>query len=133
MEYEGERAIAELKMEDAKKKAIQDALEYKLVGEVSDPLWAQPAQTDELHGVGLDEAQGMWINGGKQGGKKDEPLGETHEFHHDLPSLLKDGPTDLPKGDWAETKLTTAEIEARMKAFTGQTGEDIDLNTHKGT
>ena len=115
MEYESDRALIELKMEEAKMKAVQDALEYNLAGEAPDPNWAQPAQTDELHGVGVDEAQGMWINGGKQGGKKDEPLPKPETFDHDLPSLLKDGPTDLPKGEWAESKLTPAEIEDRMK------------------
>ena len=115
MEYEGERAIAEMKMEEAKRKAMQDALEYKLVGEFLDPDWAQPAQTNELHGVGLDQAQGFWINGGKQGGNKDEPLPKPETFDNDLPSLLKDGPTTLPDAGWAEAKLTPAEIEERMK------------------
>ena len=117
MEYESDRALIELKMEEAKNKAVQDAVKYKLVGEVHDPNWAQPAQTNELPSVGIEEAQGFWINGGKQGGKKDEPLPKPEMFDHDLPSLAKDGPTTLPKGEWAESKLTAAEIEDRMKVY----------------
>jgi hypothetical protein len=114
MEYDGERAIAEVQMNEARTKAMEDALNYKLTGEVPDPNWAQPADTNELHGVGVDEAQGMWINGGKQGGKKDENI-EYPKFTHDLETLVADGPTDLPKGEWAEEKLTPAEVEERMK------------------
>jgi hypothetical protein len=86
-----------------------------LKGEVHDPDWAQPTFQSRIPTVPVDEAQGFWINGGKTGSKKDEQIEAPRDFDHDLPSLLKDGPTDLPKGDWAESKLTPAEIEDRMK------------------
>jgi hypothetical protein len=115
MEYDGERAIADVKLEEAKTKAFDDFEKYfSLKGEVPDPNWAQPADTNELAGVGVDQGQGFWINGGKQGGKKDENI-EYPKFTHDLESLVADGPTDLPKGEWAEEKLTPAEVEDRMK------------------
>jgi hypothetical protein len=116
MEYESDRALNYSKLEEAKRKACSDFETYfNLKGEVHDPNWAQPTYQSRVSTVPVDEAQGFWINGGKMGGKKDEPLPKPETFDHDLPSLLKDGPTDLPKGDWAETKLTPAEIEERMK------------------
>lgn len=116
MEYESDRALNDSKLEEAKRKALSDFETYfNLKGEVHDPNWAQPTYQSRVPIVPVDEAQGFWINGGKTGSKKDEPLPKPETFDHDLPSLLKDGPTDLPKGDWAESKLTPAEIEDRMK------------------
>jgi hypothetical protein len=117
MEYESDRILNESKLEEAKRKALSDFDTYfNLKGEVHDPEFAQPTYQSKMSTVAVDEAQGFWINGGKTGTKKDEPLPKPETFDHDLPSLLKDGPTTLPKGDWAETKLTPAEIEERMKA-----------------
>lgn len=116
MENESDRAIADIKLEEAKTKAFTDFEKYfDLKGEVQDPNWAQPTFQSRIPTVPVDEAQGFWINGGKTGSKKDEPLPKPETFDHDLPSLLKDGPTDLPKGDWAESKLTSAEIEERIQ------------------
>jgi len=117
MEYESDRILNESKLEEAKRKALSDFDTYfNLKGEVHDPEFAQPTYQSKMSTVAVDEAQGFWINGGKTGTKKDEPLPKPETFDHDLPSLLKDGPTTLPKGDWAETKLTPSEIEERMKA-----------------
>ena len=117
MEYESDRILNESKLEEAKRKALSDFDTYfNLKGEVHDPEFAQPTYQSKMSTVAVDEAQGFWINGGKTGTKKDEPLPKPETFDHDLPSLLKDGPTTLPKGDWVETKLTPAEIEERMKA-----------------
>jgi len=116
MEYESDRALNDPQLEEAKRKAFCDFETYfDLKGEVQDPNWAQPAPHPQLPGVPVDQAQGFWINGGKTGGKKDEQIETPRVFDHDLPNLAKDGPTELPKGEWAETKLTPAEIEERMK------------------
>lgn len=126
MEYESDRALLETKLEEAKVKALSDFDTYfNLKGEVHDPNWAQPTYQSRVPTVPVDEAQGFWINGGKMGSKKDEPLPKPETFDHDLPSLLKDGPTDLPKGDWAESKLTPAEIEARMKVHENVVPEGV--------
>jgi len=88
MEYESDRAMIESKMEDAKIDALGDFEKYfDLKGEVQDPNWAQPAPLHELTGVGVDQAQGLWINDGKKGGLKDEVSGTTIDFSHDLPGL----------------------------------------------
>ena len=116
MEYESDRTLIEAKLEEAKRLALKEAGESTFVCEAPDPNWAQPAPQPTLPAVGIEEAQGFWINGGKTGSKKDEPLPKPETFDHDLPSLLKDGPTTLPKGEWAEPKLAPAEIEERMKA-----------------
>jgi hypothetical protein len=116
MEYESDRALNDPQLEEAKRKAFCDFETYfDLKGEVQDPNWAQPAPHPQLPGVPVDQAQGFWINGGKTGGKKDEQIEAPRVFDHDLPNLAKDGPTELPQGEWAETKLTPAEIEERMK------------------
>jgi hypothetical protein len=118
MEYESDRALNDSHLEEAKRKAFSDFDTYLgLKGEVQDPKWVKPAIESQLPGTGVDDAQGFWINGGRTGkGPKDEPLPKPESFDHDLPTLLKDGPTDLPKGEWAEAKLTPAEIEERLKA-----------------
>jgi len=118
MEYESDRALNDPQLEEAKRKALSDFDTYfNLKGEVHDPNWAQPTYQSRVPTVPVDEAQGFWINGGKMGGKKDEQIGPIQRtFDHDLPTLLKNGPTDLPKGEWAEEKLTPAEIEGRIKA-----------------
>jgi len=131
MEYESDRALNDPKIEEARRAAIAYFdKNFDLKFETHDPNWAQPAPQHQLPSVGVDEAQGFWINGGKMGSKKDEQIEAPRNFDHDLPSLLKDGPTDLPKGEWAETKLTPAEIEERMKAY-DPTDEDLAnlLNT----
>ena len=115
MEYESDRALNDPQLEEAKRKACSDFETYfNLKGEVHDPNFAQPMYQSRIPTVPVDEAQGFWINGGKTGSKKDDQIA-SETFDHDLPTLLKDGPTDLPKGDWAESKLTPAEIEDRMK------------------
>jgi len=118
MEYESDRALNDSKLDEAKRKALSDFETYfNLKGEVHDPNWAQPTYQSRVPTVPVDEAQGFWINGGKTGGKKDEQIGPIQRvFDHDLPTLLKNGPTDLPKAGWAEEKLTPAEIEERLKA-----------------
>ena len=116
MEYESDRALNDPQLEEAKRKACSDFETYfNLKGEVHDPNWAQPTYQSRVPTVPVDEAQGFWINGGKMGSKKDEQIEAPRVFDHDLPNLAKDGPTDLPKGEWAESKLTPAEIEERMK------------------
>lgn len=116
MEYESDRALNDPQLEEAKRKAFCDFETYfDLKGEVQDPNWAQPTYQSRVATVPVDEAQGFWINGGKTGGKKDEQIEAPRVFDHDLPNLAKDGPTELPQGEWAETKLTPAEIEERMK------------------
>ena len=116
MEYESDRALNDSKLEEAKSKALSDFDTYLgLKGDEPDTSGVEKTYQSRIDGVPVDEAQGFWINGGKTGSKKDEPLPKPETFDHDLPSLLKDGPTDLPKGDWAESKLTPAEIEDRMK------------------
>jgi hypothetical protein len=119
MEYESDRAINDPQLEEAKLKALSDFDTYLgLKGEVQDPAWVKPAFQPHLSGIPIDEIpNGHWISGGRTGGKKEEQIGPIQRvFDHDLPSLLKDGPTTLPKGEWAEAKLTPAEIEGRMKA-----------------
>ena len=116
MEYESNRAIAEIKMEAAKLKAQEDASVYNLTGDIPDPNWAQPAETSHLAGVGLDQAQGFWINKGKRGGNRDQNVSNA-DFDHDLETLAKDGPTDLPTIPEDESvKLTTSDIENRIAA-----------------
>jgi hypothetical protein len=126
MEYESDRALNDSKLEEAKRKALSDFDTYLgLKGEVHDPNFAQPTYQSRIPTVLVDEAQGFWINGGKTGSKKDEQIEAPRGFDHDLPNLAKDGPTTLPKGEWAESKLTPAEIEERMKARTIPTDEDL--------
>ena len=111
MEYESDRALNDPKLEEAKRKACSDFDTYfELKGEVHDPNWAQPTYQSRVPAVPVDEAQGFWINGGKMGSKKDEQIEAPRDFDHNLPNLAKDGPTTLPKGEWAESKLTPAEI-----------------------
>jgi hypothetical protein len=117
MEYESDRALNDSKLEEAKRKALSDFDTYfNLKGDQPDTSGVEKTYQSRIDGVPVDQAQGFWINGGKTGSKKDDPLPKPETFDHDLPSLLKDGPTTLPKGDWAETKLTPAEIEERLKA-----------------
>jgi hypothetical protein len=116
MEYESDRALNDPQLEEAKRKACSDFETYfDLKGEVHDPNFAQPTYQSRIPTVPVDEAQGFWINGGKTGSKKDEQIETPRVFDHDLPNLAKDGPTELPQCEWAETKLTPAEIEERMK------------------
>jgi len=131
MEYESDRTLIETKLEEVKRLALLEAAESTtFVASEPDPKWVKPAPQPTLPAVGIEEAQGFWINGGKIGSNKDEQIEAPRNFDHDLPSLLKDGPTDLPNGEWAESKLTPAEIEERMKAY-GPTDEDLAnlLNT----
>ena len=116
MEYESDRALNDPQLEEAKRKACSDFDTYfNLKGEVHDPNFAQPTYQSRIPTVPVDEAQGFWINGGKMGSKKDEQIETPRVFDHDIPNLAKDGPTELPQGEWAETKLTPVEIEERMK------------------
>lgn len=129
MENESDRAIADIKLEEAKRAAIAYFdKDFDLKFETPDPNWAQPAPTNQLPSVGIDQAQGFWINGGKQGGKKDDPITKPETFDHDLPSLAKDGPKDLPPVQKDEpAKLTPEDIEKRIKAR--QEVSDDDLAT----
>ena len=128
MEYEGERAIAEVQMNEAKTKAFGDFEKYfDLKGEQQDPNWAQPAVLNQLHGVFVDQVpEGHWISGGKSGtGPKDEPIASS-TFDHDLPTLAKNGPTELPAiPNTPAGKLTAADMEKSIKARNGPTDEDL--------
>jgi hypothetical protein len=124
MEYESERAIAEIEMENARTKAMDE-----VAGETfkADPLWAQPADTNELHGVQIDEVpEGQWISGGKTGtGAKDEPIASS-TFDHDLPTLAKNGPKELPAiPNTPVGKLTANDTDKLIKARNGPTDEDL--------
>jgi hypothetical protein len=124
MEYESERAIAEIEMEDARTKAMDEVAEETFK---ADPLWAQPADTNELHGVQIDQVpEGQWISGGKTGnGAKDEPIA-SETFDHDLETLVKNGPTELPPvPNTPAGKLTAADTEKLIKSHTGPTDEDL--------
>ena len=116
MEYESDRALNDPQLEEAKRKAFSDFETYlKLKGEVQDPMWVKPADHSHLPGAEVDAAQGFWINGGKTGSKKDEPLSKPETFDHDLPTLPKEGVKDLPKIITDESaKLTTSDIEKRI-------------------
>ena len=124
MEYESERAIAEIEMENARTKAMDE-----VAGESfkADPLWAEPADTNELHGVQIDQVpEGQWISGGKTGtGAKDEPIASS-TFDHDLPTLAKNGPKELPAiPNTPVGKLTANDTDKLIKARTGPTDEDL--------
>lgn len=128
MEYEGERAIAEIQMEEAKTKAFDDFEKYfELKGEERDPNWARPANTNELHGIPIDQVpEGQWISGGKTGnGPKDQPLA-SETFDHDLPTLAKNGPKELPAiPNTPAGKLTANDTDKLIKARNGPTDEDL--------
>lgn len=127
MEYESERALAEVEMEDAKLNAMDEVAEHTFKADPLDPNWAQPAETNELNGLRIDQIpEGQWISGGKTGtGAKDEPMANS-TFDHDLPSLAKDGPKDLPPvSNTPVGKLTAADTDKMIKARTGPTDEDL--------
>jgi hypothetical protein len=124
MEYESERAIAEIQMEDAKTKAMDEVTEQTFK---ADPLWTEPADTNELHGVQIDKVpEGQWISGGKTGtGAKDEPMASS-TFDHDLETLVKNGPTELPAiPNTPAGKLTANDTDKLIKARVGPTDEDL--------
>lgn len=130
MEYESERAIAEVQMEDAKSNAMDEVAEQTFK---ADPMWIEPADTNELHGIQIDEVpEGHWISGGKTGtGAKDEPMA-SETFDHDLPTLAKNGPKELPPvPNTPAGKLTAADTDKLIKSHTGPTDEDLAkmLNT----
>ena len=124
MEYESERAVADIQMEDARSKAMDEVSEQTFK---ADPLWIQPADTNELHGIQIDEIpDGQWISGGKTGtGAKDEPMASS-TFDHDLPTLVKNGPKELPPvPNTPAGKLTGADTDKLIKARVGPTDEDL--------
>lgn len=124
MEYESERAVADIQMEDARSKAMDEVSEQTFK---ADPLWIQPADTNELHGIKIDEIpDGQWISGGKTGtGAKDEPMASS-TFDHDLPTLVKNGPKELPPvPNTPAGKLTGADTDKLIKARVGPTDEDL--------
>jgi hypothetical protein len=124
MEYESERAVADIQMEDAKTKAMDEDAEQTFK---ADPHWIQPADTNGLHGIRIDEVpEGHWISGGKTGtGAKDEPMA-SETFDHDLPSLAKNGPKELPAvPNTPVGKLTAADTDKLIKARTDPTDEDL--------
>jgi hypothetical protein len=126
MEYESSRAIAEMKMAEFKRMALEASTAYNLTGDVPDPNWAQPAETSHLGGVGLDQAHGFWINGGKMGSEKDDNISYP-EFSHDLETLAKDGPTVLPTIPKDESvTLTTSEIKNRIAAREDPMAEQLN-------
>ena len=88
MEYETARAMIEMEIEEAKSLALEEHEKCDFVVETPDPLWAQPADTAKLQGTDIDDAQGFWINDGKQCGTCDKPCG-IGVFDHDLPNLPK--------------------------------------------
>jgi hypothetical protein len=126
MENESDRAIADIKLEEAKRAAIAYFdKDFDLKFEPPDPNWAQPAPTNQLPSVGIDQAQGFWINDGKQGGKKDEPSA-SETFDHDLPTLPKEGVKELPAiPNTPAGKLTANDTDKLIKARNGPTDEDI--------
>ena len=133
MEYESERAVADIQMEDARLNAMDEVTEHTFKPDPLDPNWAQPADTDEIHGLRIDEVpEGQWISGGKTGnGAKDEPMAN-ETFDHDLPSLAKNGPKELPPvPNTPVGKLTEADTDKLIKARVGPTDEDLAkmLNT----
>jgi hypothetical protein len=133
MEYDGERALAEVEMEDARLNAMDEVAEHTFKADPLDPNWAQPAETNELHGLQIDKVpEGHWISGGKTGtGAKDEPMASS-TFDHDLPSLAKNGPKELPPvPNTPVGKLTGADTDKLIKARVGPTDEDLAnmLNT----
>jgi len=130
MEYESERALAEIEMEDAKSKAMDEDAEHTFK---ADPLWIEPADTTGLHGIQIDQVpEGQWISGGKTGtGAKDEPMASS-TYDHDLPALVKNGPKELPVVPSTPVgKLTAADTDKLIKARIGPTDEDLArmLNT----
>jgi hypothetical protein len=126
MEYESDRALTDSKLEEAKLKALSDFDTYLgLKGEVHDPNFAQPTYQSRIPTVLVDEAQGFWINGGKQGGKKDEPSA-SETFDHDLPTLPKEGVKELPAiPNTPAGKLTANDTDKLIKARDGPTDEDL--------
>jgi len=130
MEYESERAVADIQMEDAKTNAMDEVAEQTFK---ADPHWIQPADANGLHGIQIDEVpEGQWISGGKTGTRaKDEPMANS-TFDHDLPSLAKNGPKELPPvPNTPAGKLTSEDTDKLIKARTGPTDEDLAkmLNT----
>jgi hypothetical protein len=130
MEYESERALAEIDMEDARTKAMYEDAEHTFK---ADPLWIEPADTNGLHGIQIDQVpEGQWISGGKTGtGAKDEPMASS-TYDHDLPALVKNGPKELPAVPTTPVgKLTAADTDKLIKARTDATDEDLArmLNT----
>jgi hypothetical protein len=124
MEYESERAIVEIEIDNAKSKAMDEVAEHTFK---ADPMWIDPADTTGLHGIQIDEVpEGHWISGGKTGtGPKDEPMASS-TFDHDLPNLVKNGPKDLPPvTNTPVGKLTAADTDKLIKAHTGPTDEDL--------
>ena len=110
MEYESERAVAEIYIEDARSKAMDEDAEQTFK---ADPLWIEPADTAGLHGIQIDQVpEGQWISGGKTGtGAKDEPMASS-TFDHDLPALVKNGPKELPAVPSTPVgKLTAADTD----------------------
>jgi hypothetical protein len=125
MEYESDRALIDTTMEEVKHLALLEASTSTFVATEQDPKWVQPAPQHSLPAVGIDEAQGFWINGGKRGGKKDEAIAN-ETFDHDLPNLEKNGPKELsPVPNTPAGKLTAADMERSIKARTGPTDEDL--------
>ena len=126
MEYESDRSLNDPKLEEAKRKAFCDFETYfDLKGEVHDPNWAQPAPCPQLPGVPVDQAPGFWINGGKMGSKKDEPAA-SEPFDHDLPTLQKNGPKELPAvPNTPSGKLTAADTDKLIKALAIPSDEDL--------
>jgi hypothetical protein len=101
MDYETRRSLVEAKIAEAKREATSHisaaVLQILTNDQTPDQSWlVDPVPHSSLHGVGIDEAQGFWINEGKMGSKKDEQIDAPTSFNHDLPSLAKNGPTELP-------------------------------------
>ena len=126
MEYESDRTLIETKLEEVKRLALLEAAESTtFVASEPDPKWVKPAPQPTLPAVGIEEAQGFWINGGKTGGKKDEPA-SNETFDHDLPNLEKNGSKELPAvPNTPIGKLTAADTDKLIKARNGPTDEDL--------
>ena len=125
MEYESDRALIETKIEEVKRLALLEAGDSTFIFSEQDPKWVKPAQQPTLPAVGIEEAQGFWINGGKTGTKKDEPSA-SETFDHDLPTLPKKGIKELPAiPNTPAGKLTAADTDKLIKARDGPTDEDL--------
>jgi hypothetical protein len=125
MEYESDRTLIEPKLDEVKRLALLEAGESTFVVSEQDPKWVKPAPQSTLPAVGIDEAQGFWINGGKTGSKKDEAIA-SETFDHDLESLVKKGPKELPAvPNTPVGKLTANDTDKLIKARTGPTDEDL--------
>lgn len=128
MEYESDRALVETKIDEVKRVALLEASQSTFVVPEQDPKWARPAPQSTLPSVGVEEAQGFWINGGKTGGKKDEPHANSEPWQCDLTNPEEGefkGFQDGIKWGSIHGKMTAADTDKLIKARNGPTDEDL--------